>query len=308
MSRRWWLETGGYDTQMMGWGGENIDQSLRTWLCGGEIVSAQDSHVAHMWRTKDPKTKARYWNVGDASVNRARAVHAWFGEFTQKLEHFPVFSSRRSWGDSPWYGNVSSTLLVKKRMKCRPFAWFLRRFKALYEDGGMIPQEVFMLREMATGSCLRYDGRAGTSFDVQSTASLATCAADNDRMYWHLGNRDPQTGRCCNGLRAWNTDQCLGRVAASGHFTTSVCSVVGSNLLQEWSLSDAGELRHSQDCVSSEGGRLLTQPCEAPGRVATLWAKVSATVPIEGKLYEKARSTHPLSFASADKQLAQASA
>ena len=31
-SRRWWQETGGYDTGMLGWGGENIDQSLRAWL------------------------------------------------------------------------------------------------------------------------------------------------------------------------------------------------------------------------------------------------------------------------------------
>jgi hypothetical protein len=40
MSRRWWTETGGYDASMIGWGGENIDQSLRAWLCGGEIVQA----------------------------------------------------------------------------------------------------------------------------------------------------------------------------------------------------------------------------------------------------------------------------
>ena len=26
-----WKETGGYDKNMLGWGGENIDQSLRTW-------------------------------------------------------------------------------------------------------------------------------------------------------------------------------------------------------------------------------------------------------------------------------------
>ena len=37
-SRAWWNETEGYDKQMQGWGGENIDQSLRIWLCGGEIV------------------------------------------------------------------------------------------------------------------------------------------------------------------------------------------------------------------------------------------------------------------------------
>ena len=27
MSRRWWAETGGYDAEMHGWGGENLDQS-----------------------------------------------------------------------------------------------------------------------------------------------------------------------------------------------------------------------------------------------------------------------------------------
>ena len=32
MSRKWWLETGGYDRQMRGWGGENLDQSLRIWV------------------------------------------------------------------------------------------------------------------------------------------------------------------------------------------------------------------------------------------------------------------------------------
>lgn len=36
----------GYDSSMRSWGGENIDQSLRTWLCGGEIVYAEGSRVA----------------------------------------------------------------------------------------------------------------------------------------------------------------------------------------------------------------------------------------------------------------------
>merc|ERR1719356_2087758 len=61
MSRKWWHETGGYDEHMLGWGGENLDQSLRTWLCGGEIVNARDAFVAHMWRRpEDPRTMARY--------------------------------------------------------------------------------------------------------------------------------------------------------------------------------------------------------------------------------------------------------
>ena len=60
LSRRWWEETGGYDTKMVAWGGENIDQSLRSWLCGGRIEVADGAFVAHMWRDpKNPKTVAR---------------------------------------------------------------------------------------------------------------------------------------------------------------------------------------------------------------------------------------------------------
>lgn len=72
MSRRWWLMTGGYDPIMRGWGGENLDQSLRSWLCGGEIVNAPTSYVAHMWRVgHDPRTTARFSTPpNSAMVNR----------------------------------------------------------------------------------------------------------------------------------------------------------------------------------------------------------------------------------------------
>lgn len=43
---------------MIAWGGENIDQSLRSWLCGGRIELAAGAYVAHMWRDpSNPKTR-----------------------------------------------------------------------------------------------------------------------------------------------------------------------------------------------------------------------------------------------------------
>eukprot|EP00434_Breviolum_minutum_P012987 symbB.v1.2.011449.t1/scaffold762.1/size178242/10 len=48
MGRAWFNLTGGFDEGMHGWGGENLDQSLRAWLCGGEIVRAKSSRIAHM--------------------------------------------------------------------------------------------------------------------------------------------------------------------------------------------------------------------------------------------------------------------
>ena len=42
-TKQWWQEIGGMDDGLLIWGGENIEISLRTWLCGGEIVVARES-------------------------------------------------------------------------------------------------------------------------------------------------------------------------------------------------------------------------------------------------------------------------
>ena len=226
MSRQWWDESGGYDEKMLGWGGENIDQGVRMWVCGGEIVAAPNSQVAHMWRTGSAKTSARYKHVGDTIYNRARAINAWLEEFSAKLDDYPNFAHRKQNGGPNWFGDrlsVSSLMIllcplktlgyslvasdvistrkdmstfnnVKKRLNgCRPFAWYLKRFKVVYEDAGLIPPEIFMIREDAafasfgtpwnpekwscsfhaqhrtsqpeeqSGLCLRFMGGAGTS-------------------------------------------------------------------------------------------------------------------------------------------------
>merc|ERR1719203_1754768 len=160
MSRRWWQETGGYDKEMLGWGGENLDQSLRVWLCGGEIVMAPNSQVAHMWRDGSRKTAAHYRHVGDTQRNRARAIYAWYGEFADKLKDYPSFAHRRPAPDgTPWYGDLKNFQEVKDRLAgCRPFAWFLKRFADIYIDGGIVPSEVFMLQDEKSGKCLRFQG------------------------------------------------------------------------------------------------------------------------------------------------------
>ena len=40
------------------------DQSLRAWLCGGDIVRAKSSRIAHMWRTGDRRTA--HWTATNA--------------------------------------------------------------------------------------------------------------------------------------------------------------------------------------------------------------------------------------------------
>merc|ERR1712066_38850 len=103
-----------------------------------------------------------------------------------------------------------------------------------------------MLREVASGKCLRYFGGAGTSGTGKGVAKLTDCMPETDAgLFWHLGNKGGNSlpaqitgrylgltaGQCCSGLRAWNTDQCLSYVA-NGHFQTSVCDVSGESIDQ----------------------------------------------------------------------------
>eukprot|EP00928_Gymnodinium_smaydae_P011595 TRINITY_DN14261_c0_g1_i5.p1 TRINITY_DN14261_c0_g1~~TRINITY_DN14261_c0_g1_i5.p1 ORF type:complete len:344 (+),score=55.44 TRINITY_DN14261_c0_g1_i5:145-1176(+) len=300
ISKRWWNETGGYDDEMRGWGGENLDQSLRSWLCGGEIMVAKDSFVAHMWRVHtDKRTTARYrLPPNAATVNRLRASVSWFGDFAEKLAQFPALESNRldEHGD-PWYGDIENILAVKQRLHCRSFAWFLRRFKHVYEDGGLVPRETFGLR--AEGDlCLTYLGVAGTSPTGKGRAALRPCEPSNDRQRWHGANRDQTVeGKpCCSGLRAWNTDQCLAAGAVLGGIAeTFVCDISGRDGAQLWHFKDEGELirmRHGvlgfmqgQQCLQAKPGGSGELEIE---RCSHSWTKDRPEEPLESRLYREA--------------------
>lgn len=58
-TKEWWLK-GEMDAGLQIWGGENVEISLRTWLCGGEIYVAKSSYVAHAFRSKFPYAVAYY--------------------------------------------------------------------------------------------------------------------------------------------------------------------------------------------------------------------------------------------------------
>eukprot|EP00392_Amoebophrya_sp_AT5.2_P012042 g12136.t1 len=229
MSRRWWEETGGYDASMKGWGGENIDQSLRTWLCGGEMVTLPQVQVAHMWRLGNDKRTQRKYNIpyNSAAINRMRAAKAWFGDYAGKMEHeFDGYGQGAN-----WYGDISNLLAIKSKGNCREFGWYLNRFRNVYIDGGLIPENTFLLQEEVSSTppgassqnaannarCLRYLRGPGTSHDGNGEVAMAKCDASDDRQRWHVANFKL-------GLRAWNTDQCLVDRGQRG-WKTYICDI-----------------------------------------------------------------------------------
>jgi len=308
MSKRWWDESGGFDSAMLGWGGENIDQGVRMWVCGGEIVAAPNAQVAHMWRTGSAKTNARYKHVGDTLRNRARAIFAWNGEYAQKLDAYQDFANRKQNGGDNWYGDMDTFQKVKDRLNgCRPFSWYLRRFKSVYEDGGLVPQDIFMIREEKSGKCLLFGGRAGTSGAGKETVKLQNCNPSNDRFYWHLGNVNRKTGGCCSGFRAWNSEQCFEGGDGRGQARTGICEITGRNDQQTWRLTEDGQLRHRDRCMGpgNAADTLQEAPCVSFRRTGgARFTKQEVKLPIETELYRRDQREHPEVFKLLNERLA----
>lgn len=295
ISRKWFFEIGGYDSTMKGWGGENLDQSLRIWRCGGEIVSAPESYVAHMWRGGDSRTKAKYKvGAGDAVKNRARAVKAHVGPWYEKTLTFPSFDQ--------WKGkdlDTSSITDAISGLKCETFEWYLNRFKHIYRDAGVLPSEVFQIEAVGSGDastplCLELKKMRWTNFGSADDVVLKECTGSSPSeprpIWWHKSSRQ-KDGSCCGSLRAWNTDQCIDgrnpKVGATGlkSYTCDLDSGLEAYLQPsgddgEELLLTIGRDEQQRSCVSVGGASLKVVDCNA----ATKWRKRHPFTPIEYEL------------------------
>ena len=123
-SKEWW-NAGQMDNGMGRWGGENIEISLRTWLCGGQIRVAKDSFVAHAFRAKFPYKV----NNNDITRNLVRVAMVWMdGDALQRFLEQKKIKTKDGLPVMD-YGDISSRLALKEQLKCKPFSWYMDFFK-----------------------------------------------------------------------------------------------------------------------------------------------------------------------------------
>jgi len=333
ISRKWFEELGGFDSDIMDQSAANLEFSVKCWLCGGEIVTAFDSRIAHMWHNAWDKKSVRRWIfTGDSMKDHGRAVHAWFGEWTTKFENYRSMDMRAHkkekaakghdidingfnpvvGGDGEaWFGDISPMKETSDRLHCRPFVWFLHRFRHIYEGAGLLPEQIFMLREGSTHRCLRfvshiddYHEAFGTDIgnsdhvvtELNGYANLWHCDKTDESQYWHLSNLksgDVGEDDCCSGIRAWNTDQCLR--SASLIFTTDQCKIEGDSEWQQWYLDHKdGRLKHGDMCVGlGRDNTLQEKNCDDMANDPLFWEQVHTRMPIETEFYRREKQQRP---------------
>eukprot|EP00039_Didymoeca_costata_P019929 m.339440 g.339440 ORF g.339440 m.339440 type:complete len:491 (-) comp18806_c0_seq1:54-1526(-) len=118
MDRKYFFEIGAYDMGMETWGGENIEMSLRVWMCGGRLLVLPCSHVAHVFREKSPYKFKNDDPAGTIGYNQNRAAEVWMDDHK---ERYYMNTDNKKYG----YGNITDRIKFREEHNCKSFQWYI---------------------------------------------------------------------------------------------------------------------------------------------------------------------------------------
>eukprot|EP00915_Cephaloidophora_sp_WS-2016_P003426 GHVH01004591.1.p1 GENE.GHVH01004591.1~~GHVH01004591.1.p1 ORF type:complete len:697 (+),score=82.01 GHVH01004591.1:104-2194(+) len=149
VNREYFFEIGSYDTGMKEWGGENIEQSIRVWSCGGEITSSTRAVIGHIFN-RPPKPNPGNALVERIQKNHLRVARVWLDDHISLFlkHHHSARMFLKQMTDNPNM-DENKTLLkrleIKNNMKCHNFDWFLSKFRSSFDRLGLIENDYHTL-------------------------------------------------------------------------------------------------------------------------------------------------------------------
>ena len=83
IDKEFFWKSGSYDKEMLFWGGENVEMSVRIWRCGGSLLVVPCSHVGHIYRNVTPYSVpgSLTEKLHRPTINTARFVEVWLDDY-----------------------------------------------------------------------------------------------------------------------------------------------------------------------------------------------------------------------------------
>ena len=184
------IRLGAYDRGLYVWGAENMELSLKIWLCGGRLVQVPCSMTGHMYRThnahkwsndnytgmevmlgidgdvngtfalkgskKNVKTMQRIW-----LRNNIRVANVWLGTW-RHYYYKEVFGTKELPGRWAKFGEDDEYMVeqkaIQKRNRCRDLDWF-DKYVYMRILGIHIPWYSMREEERNASKALKYGGK-----------------------------------------------------------------------------------------------------------------------------------------------------
>ncbi|KAH9582575.1 Polypeptide N-acetylgalactosaminyltransferase 2 [Schistosoma haematobium] len=127
---------GGYDEEMNIWGGENIELSLRTWMCHGQIEIIPCSRVGHIFHNEHPYT----FPMGKEFTilrNHKRTVLVWFQHdtnLTLAREYLSYYYTVSPMSKIIPAGDLKLRRTIPNSLNCHTFTWYLENIYPLLKQ------------------------------------------------------------------------------------------------------------------------------------------------------------------------------
>lgn len=117
VNRKFFERLGTYDPEFNEHGSDNIELSLKIWMCGGSLEIIPCSQVGHLKKAR-PNAFKQQQKHKYIRRNRVRIAEVWMDEYAS-LFYARIGNFK---GD---FGDVKSRKLLRKQLKCHNFKWYL---------------------------------------------------------------------------------------------------------------------------------------------------------------------------------------
>ncbi len=124
VDRIYFFELGSFDDGMYMWGGENVEMSFRTWMCGGSMYVYPCSAVAHVFRIFLPYSfPPKYNGMDTVWKNYQRVAEVWMDEYKEYYYAatkvvIPFKTSRENY-------TLYHRKAIRRKLSCYSFKWYL---------------------------------------------------------------------------------------------------------------------------------------------------------------------------------------
>ncbi|XP_057380464.1 putative polypeptide N-acetylgalactosaminyltransferase 9 isoform X2 [Daphnia carinata] len=173
IDREFFKKLGTYDDGFDIWGGENLELSFKTWMCGGTLEIIPCSHVGHIFRKRSPYK----WRTGVNVLkrNNVRLAEVWLDEYSE-------YYYQRIGHDRGDYGDVSSRKRLREELGCKSFKWYLDNiFPELFIPGDAVASGEVRNLGFSPAYCL--DGAARKA-NLHKPVGLWPCHGQSGNQFW----------------------------------------------------------------------------------------------------------------------------